>query len=241
MAEYAATTRYRSHEALSYDNNRTKSCLNRRRWQGELKAIDAIMSRLPSGLRVLDMPCGTGRFFPILAKHGCCIHGADISQDMIDCIPPSILDGCPNISLAMADATNLAYPQRSFDYVLCMRFFNIVPDVVRTAALQEFVRVASEGVIIQVRFRGLMGPLLAFSNMTRRLFHRAKALLSPETPSYAPRASSMRPSLKEFKRITSACGLDLVQIYPIWWGITLSPMTVCLLRTKHASKGDQGE
>ncbi len=241
MAEYAAKTRYRSHEALSYDNNRTQSCLNRRRWQGELKTIDAIMSGLPSGLHVLDIPCGTGRFFPILAEHGCCIHGADISQDMIDCIPPSIVDRCPNISLSTADATNLRYPTGSFDYVLCMRFFNIVPDAVRTAALQEFFRVASKGVIIQVRFRGLMGPLLAFSNMTRRLFHMARALLSPETPSYAPRASSMRPSLKEFKLMATACGLDLVQICPIWWGITLSPMTVCLLRANHAGKGDRGK
>lgn len=149
---------------------------------------------------------------------------------MIDCIPASIRESCAGVSVRTGDATQLDYPSGCFDYVLCMRFFNIVPDVVRRAALKEFARVASIGVIMQVRFCGWAGPFISGSHAVCDVVNRGRRILSPRGESQDTRARLMRPKMDEFHRMVSECGLRVMQVHRVRWGLTLSPMTVCVLQ-----------
>jgi len=65
---YSARERYRGQAAVAYDEKRTGNRRNQRRWNAELACVDEIMNSIPEGSRVLDIPCGTGRFFPKLRQ-----------------------------------------------------------------------------------------------------------------------------------------------------------------------------
>src|SRR5260370_41737217 len=45
--------------------------------------VAQVLRRIPPGAAVLDAPCGTGKYFPMLAAAGCRVAGADQSAGML--------------------------------------------------------------------------------------------------------------------------------------------------------------
>lgn len=85
-ATYDRKHYYQGDKAAAYDASRIgaqSSPLARFRWQQEMQLIDRLAADWPRGSVVLDSPCGTGRFLPVIAKHGHQAIGADISADML--------------------------------------------------------------------------------------------------------------------------------------------------------------
>lgn len=239
MEYYSAKVRYKRDAAVHYNEKRKGNSRNLRRWNSELSCVSKIMNKIPKDSLVLDIPCGTGRFFPVLLRHGCNIVGIDVSEDMILQIPQNVLSGNDKISVHTGDAESLDYPSLHFDYVLCMRFFNIVPDKVRQNALREFARVASKGIFIEVRFRGYNSFLFYLGQLVKRFIQKTKGVIKQAVVADSQATASVheenrRPSLKEFRSLVQSLGLRLVRIDKVDWGFTLNPMTICHLeRSSH--------
>ena len=73
----AARTCYYGKKAFTYDVGRE----NDSKWQKEYAAVEHALQGM-SGT-VLDIPCGTGRFFPIYKKLSLGFSGMDVSEDMM--------------------------------------------------------------------------------------------------------------------------------------------------------------
>jgi SAM-dependent methyltransferase len=109
--------------------------------------IAALLARhLPAGrpARILDAPCGTGRLFPALARHGTVV-GADVSVAML--ASAHATSAAPE-RLVCADLTHLPFADRSFDAVVCCRLLHHLErerDLARVVG--ELVRVSAGPIV----------------------------------------------------------------------------------------------
>lgn len=91
--------------------------------------------------RVLDLPCGTGRFAAVLAARSRLVFAADAAAAML------CKSGAP--LRAQASAHALPYRAASFDLVLCSRLIHHLADAgERRAVLAEFARVSTRWLIV---------------------------------------------------------------------------------------------
>lgn len=98
---------------------------------------------LTPGSQLLEVGVGTGLSIPLLTKD-VEITGIDISQEMltrardrVDCL------GTQNVELLKMDATQLEFPDNSFDRILAAYFISTVPNPVQV--VQEMKRVCRPG------------------------------------------------------------------------------------------------
>jgi len=112
-----------------------------------------------SGRRILDMATGTGRAALALAKRGASVTGVDASREMLSVARLRAADAGLIIDFTEGDAHALAYPDRSFDAVVCLRMLMHVPDW-RTA-LSELCRVSRHRIVFDYPAFGSMATLQA--------------------------------------------------------------------------------
>jgi len=104
-------------------------------------------------LSVLDTPCGTGRFWDVLAKNPKrTIHVSDYNQTMLD---TGMINRPKNITSRVkpfqASAFDLPVPDRFVDSIFCMRFMHHLGESAdREKLLKEFYRVTKDTVIISL-------------------------------------------------------------------------------------------
>jgi ubiquinone/menaquinone biosynthesis C-methylase UbiE len=102
---------------------------------------------------VLDLPCGAGRFWPLLAsKPGRAIIGADNSADMIDVAMHSQpADVVSRVTPLQTSAFAIDLPDNAVDSIFCIRLLHHVGDPVhRATLLREFHRVTRDTVIVSL-------------------------------------------------------------------------------------------
>lgn len=231
MQDYPARTRYRGEVAANYDQQRRSDRTNARRWDSETEVLRKVLSRVPPESSVLDIPCGTGRFFPLLQARSLRIVGGDISEEMLRQVPAAYLEGDKSAQTVVADAEALQFPNEAFDYVLSMRFYNHLSAAARPRALSEFSRVCTRDVIIQVRFRG---PLAFLGDVLRMILATTKGgaqrLSEATSDDYGPRGN---PTFSAFRKLAEQCGLRVSETHKVWWGPTLNPMKICVLTKIH--------
>jgi ubiquinone/menaquinone biosynthesis C-methylase UbiE len=103
--------------------------------------------------KVLDLPCGAGRFWPMLLETaGRELVAADNSADMVAVAranaPESLL---PRIQTMQTSAFAIDLPDHSVDSIFCMRLIHhIEKSEHRLAMLREFARVTRDTVIISL-------------------------------------------------------------------------------------------
>jgi SAM-dependent methyltransferase len=117
-----------------------------------------------SGRRILDMATGTGRAALALAKRGAVVTGVDASREMLTVARMRAADAGLVVDFAEGDAHALAYPDRSFDAVVCLRMLMHVPDW-RTA-LSELCRVSRHRIVIDYPAVGSVAALQAIWRRT---------------------------------------------------------------------------
>ena len=106
---------------------------------------------------VLDLPCGTGRFWPTLSRRkGRIIMAADNSAPMLAVArqvnPPDLLD---RITLFQCSAFDTGLPDESVDHVFCMRLLHHFAHAEdRLALLREFRRVTRDTVAVSLWVEG---------------------------------------------------------------------------------------
>jgi SAM-dependent methyltransferase len=108
-------------------------------------------AKLQTGSRALEIGVGTGRIALPLSQHVQAMHGIDISQLMLQ----RLLEkrGDEPVYPVKGDATHLPYASNSFDAVIAVHVFHLIPDL--DATLAELARVLRPaGVLLRCWNRG---------------------------------------------------------------------------------------
>ena len=112
----------------------------------ETQARQILDSLAPlKGRRILDVGTGTGRAAIALAKAGAVVTGVDASAEMLAVAERRAREENVTVTFAPGDAHHLAFPDRSFDAVVCLRVLMHTPDW--RASLGQLCRVASDRVV----------------------------------------------------------------------------------------------
>ena len=125
---------------------------DKRERQCILNALDGI----PTGSRVLDLPCGSGRLTRLLVGQGFRVTGADVSEAMLTRArtnnatrPAAASDTFPHVDFEHCDVMRTGYPDGHFDAIICNRLFHHFNEsVIRVQALRELRRISRGPVII---------------------------------------------------------------------------------------------
>lgn len=122
-------------------------------WRNEQLVRNALKVAGEPGL-VLDVACGVGRFWPVLAEHANrVILAADPSQDILDHAqthhPQHLLK---RVKTFQSSAFTIGLSANAVDCIFCMQLFQHLtsPDH-RLAMLKEFHRVSRDTVIVAVK------------------------------------------------------------------------------------------
>jgi ubiquinone/menaquinone biosynthesis C-methylase UbiE len=133
--------------AKNYEKRRTKQGY----WQVEQTEMRSLLEGLPRGLKVVDIPFGTGRFVPFYAEFGYDISGLDASGDMIEAARESLGPLFDRCKCVVADAAELPFDDGAFDLVVSTRFLrDIVTFGVAKKILSEMTRVTRKYAILQL-------------------------------------------------------------------------------------------
>ena len=171
---------------------------NRRKFAAISKAL-ALAAAAGAPVRTaLDLPCGTGRIFPLLTRHAIRFVGADISSAMMHeaagkCSEPTLFGG-----FIGCDAERLPIKNAQFDAVISIRFLFHWPAEVRQRIMREFARASRHWVIVDYRHRYVLS--YPFKALQHRLGWRTKPYRLP----------SYREIQEDFRR----AGIEIVKIIP---------------------------
>jgi SAM-dependent methyltransferase len=131
-------TRYRDPAvAARYDRSRYSDLQGRINNRAAWRALRRALRHAQPGGRLLDIPCGTGRFSRQLVEVGFKVYAGDISQEMLD-IAARVE---PSLHCFQGDIFHLPFPDRTFAATVCIRFFNLVDRSRRLEAIRELARV----------------------------------------------------------------------------------------------------
>jgi 2-polyprenyl-6-hydroxyphenyl methylase/3-demethylubiquinone-9 3-methyltransferase len=93
---------------------------------------------------VLELGCGFGRIIPQLAKNAKYVIGIDTSYSSL-IMATDMLKDFSNVSLQQMNALNLAFPDQSFDVVVCIQNGISAFHVDKVQLIQESIRVTKIG------------------------------------------------------------------------------------------------
>jgi ubiquinone/menaquinone biosynthesis C-methylase UbiE len=102
---------------------------------------------------VLDLPCGAGRFWPLLAqKPNRVIIGADNSAAMLEvAMQAQPAEVVKRVRPLQTSAFDIALPDNAVDSIFCMRLLHHIGESAhRLTLLREFQRVTRDSVIISL-------------------------------------------------------------------------------------------
>ncbi|MBE7492108.1 MAG: class I SAM-dependent methyltransferase [Planctomycetes bacterium] len=137
----------------------------RNKWRMILRATTGL-----EGIRrVLDLPCGTGRFTRQILDHGWKLVNGDISLPMLRSAREVGGGHAAHLGSARMDAERLPFADASLDLVISIRFLMHVPREVRPRIFAEFARVTRRYVVLDVRHKYCLNT---WFKHVRRLFSR---------------------------------------------------------------------
>ena len=114
-------------------------------YEQEVRAKNVLeMLAVKPGEVVLDIGCGNARDIAMITKSGGRVFGVDISEGMVAAARQEVENmRISGVKLQVGDATSLAFPDASFDKVLCSEVIEHIPDA--PLALREMRRVLKPG------------------------------------------------------------------------------------------------
>lgn len=130
------------HVAQHYDAVRSE----RARWKLENAAVARMMAGAEGS--VLDVACGTGRFFQLWKKLDLYVIGVDCSEEMLRVARKKNKQA----ALIVMDAADLStLDTHQYDSVVCVRLLNLVDEPTMKRILAELCRVAHQRVVLTIR------------------------------------------------------------------------------------------
>jgi SAM-dependent methyltransferase len=125
--------------------------------------------------RILDLGTGTGRAALALARRGALVTGLDASTEMLAVARRRAAEGNLVVDFVEGDVHALAFPDRSFDAVICFRVLMHVPDWRRS--LKEMCRVASRRLVFDY-------PARASAALLQAVWRNAASQLGSQVEAY---------------------------------------------------------
>lgn len=163
-----------SKEATQYDENRFASRRGQLHNNYEIEAIVRLLEPFNNGTLVLDLPGGTGRIANELATRGAEVIVADLTPQMLMVARQKSVVSAKKGALHYVNTNGrcTAFPDNSFDIVICIRFLHLLPPSQWKVFLDEIRRVAKPDarIMIQIFNPYYGGPV----GLTRELYRRAK-------------------------------------------------------------------
>lgn len=125
----------------------------RLRWARRVKMLS---NHLGSGMRVLELGCGTGYFTRELARSGADIVAVDVSPELLEIAQAD----CPaeNVRYELQNACALSYPESEFDSVVGS---SVLHHLEIEEALREIYRVLRPGGTIYFTEPNMLNPQIA--------------------------------------------------------------------------------
>lgn len=152
----------------------------RRKARHEMAMVRSFIASLPPAQRVLDSPCGMGRFTEAILDAGHAPVGVDLNVGMLQRAQARHGD---RELLVQGNVLRLPFPDRAFDAAICFRFLHHLPDNMILLALTELRRVA--------------GTVLTTFYDTRSIKYRRKRLLGKQVSGQYYSASHMQELARE--------------------------------------------
>lgn len=143
--------RYYQDRARDYDQLRE----NQPSWAEEHRTLREIATELGRGLSVLDVPVGSGRFFPVYGELDWSVSGLDVSDEMLE-VARNRSDGvlASKPILMKGKATALPFSDSEFDVVVCFRFLqSIVSFGDAQRVIAEIARVSKRFAVLHLDVR----------------------------------------------------------------------------------------
>lgn len=177
--DYPAATKYLGGIAEGYLHRRE----NHPTWAWEQAQVERFVQSRPSGLTVLDVPLGTGRYVPIYLQRGWRVLGCDISADMVSeaerSLGPESFRQC---DVRVAPAERLPWMDHSIDVIVSSRFIQWLPELRHVdRVIGEFSRVGAGQLFLQLRIPGeprqkpmAEGPFSFVKRLVRRIQRRPR-------------------------------------------------------------------
>ncbi len=185
--------------AAEYEARRFRTPLQRLKHRRDEALLLELLRSTAGVRRVLDLPCGTGRFFPALQAHGYRVAGADIALEMMRA-GRARAAGRGWLGLVQADALRLPFQNGAFDAVVSLRFLFHMEAAERRRSLAEMRRVTRSGIVLgQVRYRWTWKHLGRWIRSRLGLCRR-----------YRP-----APDRRALARELEGAGLELVLVRPV--------------------------
>ena len=150
-------------EAAQYDKLRYESAEGR--FFNDLE-LELLRKLLPAqrGIKILDVPAGTGRLSVALAREGATIIGGDVSLGMLSMAAAKAdSTNTPGVTFTQASGTQLPFGDNTFDAVVSFKFFHLVTNDLKPVFIREMARVLKPGAPLIVEFNSpFYGGFLAF-------------------------------------------------------------------------------
>src|SRR5471032_808898 len=160
---------------------------------------------------VLDLPCGAGRFWPLLAqKQNRVIIGADNSASMLKVATAAQpADVVKRVRPLQTSAFAIDLPDNSVDSIFCMRLMHHIGDPAhRMTILREFQRVTRDSVIISLWVDG------NFKAWKRKRAEKARGQEGYQNRFVLPAATVEKEFEQAGFRIQEQ--LDFLPLYAMW-------------------------
>lgn len=207
MENYPRKSLYRDKAvAKSYFEKRFSSRKGKREDAETGSALERALDWIPTKGRVLDLPCGSGRFTRRFSEKGYVYFGADISMEMMEVLIREKKGQAKGPPLIQCDVEHLPFRDGTFDCVACIRFLNLVPFSVRERILKEMRRVSKGWLIVQSHRLRPIGPLVSLKVFAKRLF-------GADVAKYRFREGIIQAGWKEEKRIRIRHKRQYIGIY----------------------------
>ncbi len=135
------------YKKLDFGNMEGAPVLMQEFFQGD---IDFVREALPKRKQVLEVGCGFGRLLKEISPVSDQVTGIDFSQTQVDKAREG-LKGCKNVTVELMDASELTFPDNTFDVVVCLNnSLGNMPGIERRVA-ENMVRVVKSGGTIAIR------------------------------------------------------------------------------------------
>ena len=200
---------FRKHEVEEYERKRYRGLDQRLVHRRETRILRKIMRKIKAeerkgAQRVLDVPCGYGRFSKLLQDEEFTLISSDLSFHMVKRAVDRH-DNPERIPGVAADAKlGLPFNPDTFFLLFSMRFFHHLHErEEREAVLREFARVTSGWVVLSYYQRI---PLHVLQRKLRRRIMKKKTRIK-------------MISRREFREEIASAGLQVYRIFPLFRGL----------------------
>ena len=123
-----------------------------------LRLIGLRMFFPKEGMSILDVGCGTGSYLEFYKRYKCNLFGIDTSPSMLEVAQQRLGE---EADLYLGSATDMPYPDHSFDLVVSMLVLHEMDHPIRLTVLDEIKRVLKHtGSLLLIDFNP--GPLQSF-------------------------------------------------------------------------------